>query len=56
MNRCAEEITATIVAEIAKGVIPWSRSWGRIAGPRSFDGRPYGGINLFIVARWKVEP
>jgi antirestriction protein ArdC len=49
-----EEVTARIVAEMEKGVVPWVRPWSRSAAPlglpRSAATRKaYSGINILIL-------
>lgn len=53
-----EQITATIVADLEKGVQPWFKPWnaehaaGRITRPLRANGVPYRGINILVL--WGV--
>lgn len=47
-----ENITAAIIAELEKGVIPWSKPWAGSGGPvmpRRHTGARYRGINILIL-------
>lgn len=47
-----ENITAAIIAELEKGVMPWSKPWagsGRPVMPRRHTGTRYRGINILIL-------
>lgn len=49
-ERVYEQVTATILAEIEKGVLPWRRSWST-ALPQSAQGRrQYRGINQLLLS------
>lgn len=56
-----EQITATIVAELEKGVQPWFKPWnaehaaGRITRPLRANGVPYRGINVLVLWGVAVE-
>lgn len=46
-----EVVNERIDALLAQGVVPWRRPWKADVGrPRSIDGRPYHGINAFLLA------
>lgn len=48
-----EKITAAIIAELERGVIPWSKPWAGSGGPvmpRRHTGARYRGINILILA------
>jgi antirestriction protein ArdC len=45
-----ELITRLVVEMLEKGVVPWRRPWKALGGPRNIAGRPYRGINLFLLA------
>jgi antirestriction protein ArdC len=47
-----EQITAAIIAELEKGVMPWSKPWAGLGGPvmpRRHSGERYRGINILIL-------
>jgi antirestriction protein ArdC len=47
-----EQVTATIIAELEKGVMPWSKPWAGSGGPvmpRRHAGARYRGINVLIL-------
>ncbi|MCB9957179.1 MAG: DUF1738 domain-containing protein [Rhodospirillaceae bacterium] len=50
-----DKVTATIVAELEKGVRPWFKPWsaehaaGRITRPLRHNGQPYAGINILML-------
>ena len=50
-----DKVTATIVAELEKGVRPWFKPWsaehaaGRITRPLRHNGQPYSGINILML-------
>ncbi|MHB1304530.1 MAG: ArdC-like ssDNA-binding domain-containing protein [Acidiphilium sp.] len=47
-----ENITDAIIAELEKGVIPWSKPWAGSGGPvmpRRHTGARYRGINILIL-------
>lgn len=56
-----EQITASIVAELEKGVQPWFKPWnaehaaGRITRPLRSNGVPYRGINVLMLWAVAVE-
>lgn len=44
----AGEVTATILARLEAGILPWARSWsltGEGGRPLRHEGTPYSGIN-----------
>ncbi len=44
-------ITDRILAILAEGTIPWHKPWaGHEGGPQNIAGRPYRGINVFMLA------
>lgn len=44
-------ITDRILALLAEGTIPWRKPWaGHEGGPQNVTGRPYRGINVFMLA------
>lgn len=54
-------ITTRIVADLESGVRPWYKPWGgdqlgaRITRPRRANGKPYSGINTFLLWLEAVE-
>jgi antirestriction protein ArdC len=48
-------VTASIIAELEKGVRPWLKPWnaehaaGRITRPLRFNGQPYKGVNVLML-------
>jgi len=56
-----EQVTASIVAELEKGVQPWFKPWnaehaaGRITRPLRSNGVPYRGINVLMLWAVAVE-
>lgn len=56
-----EKVTASIVAELEKGVQPWFKPWnaehaaGRITRPLRANGVPYRGINILMLWGVAVE-
>lgn len=48
-------VTASIIAELEKGVRPWHKPWnaehaaGRITRPLRFNGQPYKGVNVLML-------
>lgn len=56
-----EQVTASIVAELEKGVQPWFKPWnaedaaGRITRPLRSNGVPYRGINVLMLWGVAVE-
>jgi antirestriction protein ArdC len=43
-------VTDKIVAQLEKGVVPWTKPWDAAVGmPRNLDGRPYRGINILLL-------
>ena len=55
-----EEVTATIIAQLEKGVFPWVQPWSAAAAgvglPRNaVTGRPYSGINVLILSGAVIE-
>ena len=55
----AEIVTAKIIEKLESGVIPWRKPWRTLAGeglPRNLvSGKPYRGINVFILACQEFE-
>lgn len=52
-----EEMTARIVAQLEKGIVPWRRTWNQItmgAARNHFSGHIYQGINRFILDGFEV--
>jgi antirestriction protein ArdC len=45
-----ELITRMVVEMLEKGVVPWRKPWTARGGPKNISGRPYRGINLFLLA------
>lgn len=52
----AAEITATLLAELSQGVMPWRKPWdaarvahGGVCLPRRVTGEPYRGINVVLL-------
>lgn len=51
-----ERITATILARMEEGDIPWRRTWSPEAGmPRNIRGTNYRGINVFLLGSLGYE-
>lgn len=49
-------INERILARLNEGVVPWRKPWsGPAYHPRSIDGRPYGGINAFLLGSLGFE-
>lgn len=48
-QRVYEQVTATILAEIEKGVLPWQRPWST-ALPMSYKNREYRGLNQLLLS------
>jgi len=44
-----QEVTDRIMAALETGAAPWHRPWSSAGGPVSLDGRPYRGINIFLL-------
>ncbi len=44
-----EEITARLIQALEAGTIPWRQPWSSLGGPRNLNGRPYRGINTFLL-------
>lgn len=44
-----QEVTDRIIAALEEGVVPWRRPWRSIGGPRSYAGRPYRGVNVWLL-------
>lgn len=52
MNKVYSIVTDNIIAMLDKGVVPWRKPWAARGGsiPRNAWGRPYRGINIFILS------
>jgi antirestriction protein ArdC len=48
-NDVYAEVTDRIVAALEQGVVPWRKPWRSLGGPRNLNGRPYRGINVFLL-------
>ena len=44
-----QETTDKIVAMLEAGTAPWRKPWTSADAPRNIEGRPYNGINVFIL-------
>lgn len=44
-----QEVTDRIIAALEAGTVPWRQPWSSLGGPRNLDGRPYRGINTFLL-------
>jgi antirestriction protein ArdC len=45
-----QEVTDRMIAQLEQGRVPWVKPWRTDVGmPRSIDGRPYRGINVFLL-------
>lgn len=45
-----ERIADTIIESLEQGTVPWRKPWNAASdGPRSVDGRPYRGVNTFVL-------
>jgi len=53
-NKVYEIVTERIIALLKKGVVPWRKPWNVENGPRTprnlISGKPYRGINVFLLA------
>ena len=52
-----EEMTARIIAQLEKGIVPWRRTWNQItmgAARNHFSGHIYQGINRFLLDGFEV--
>src|SRR5258708_5001425 len=55
-------ITDRIVADLERGVRPWTRPWtvantaGRITRPLRYNGQPYSGVNVILLWSEAVAP
>ncbi len=52
-----EEMTARIISQLEKGVVPWRRTWNQIvmgAARNHFTGHVYRGINRFMLDGFEV--
>jgi antirestriction protein ArdC len=52
-----EEMTARIISQLEKGVVPWRRTWNQIvmgASRNHFTGYTYRGINRFMLDGFEV--
>jgi len=47
--RVAEILRDRIIALIDKGIIPWRRPWGVVGPARNAAGRPYRGVNVWLL-------
>ena len=47
-----EEIAAKFIAALEQGTAPWRKTWtgGTAGAPRNIAGRPYRGVNTFLLA------
>ena len=43
------QVTERITEALAKGVVPWRKTWSTVGGPRNMQGKPYRGINVFLL-------
>jgi len=48
-------ITDRIIAALEAGTVPWRKPWASAGAPRNYDGRPYRGINAFLLALANFE-
>lgn len=48
-NAVYQLITDTIIAKLQNGMVPWHQPWTPTSFPRNANGRPYRGINVFIL-------
>lgn len=48
-NDVYEAVTDRIVTALEEGTVPWKRPWRLLGGPRNLNGRPYRGINIFLL-------
>jgi antirestriction protein ArdC len=56
MSKVYEIVTDRVVAEMAKGVIPWRQPWNvRFTRPSNFAGRRYNGMNFFLLSLFGFE-
>lgn len=44
-----ERITEVILAALEAGTVPWRKPWSNAGPAKSIDGRPYRGINQFLL-------
>lgn len=42
-------VTEQVLDALSQGVAPWRRPWTQAEAPRNIDGRPYRGINVFLL-------
>lgn len=45
-----QTITDRILAMLEAGTVPWRKPWTHAGPPRNYNGRPYRGINAFLLA------
>src|SRR5262245_47848257 len=51
-----EHITDTVVRMLEDGTAPWRKPWtASSSGPRNIEGRPYRGINVFLLLAVAME-
>ena len=43
------EVTEKIAAALDQGTVPWRKTWTAVGGPRNMQGKPYRGINVFLL-------
>lgn len=44
-----QEVTDRIIEALEAGTVPWHKPWRSIGGPVNLNGRPYRGINVFLL-------
>ncbi|MCK4717771.1 MAG: DUF1738 domain-containing protein, partial [Thermoplasmata archaeon] len=49
MNKTYEVITDQIIGLLEKGTVPWRKPWTGGGLPRNINGRPYRGVNVFVL-------
>jgi antirestriction protein ArdC len=45
-----EMVTERVIAMLEEGTVPWRKTWSAGSAPRNIEGRPYRGINVFLLA------
>jgi antirestriction protein ArdC len=48
-NETYQAVTDRIIEALEQGTVPWRRPWSEFGGPRNLNGRPYRGINVFLL-------